>query len=121
MLAGDVHLDILIGLAAAIALIAVFAFVSALRLRAFHSFDQIVAHPLRVGVGKRIAFAALASFFDQLLEPIVERADLLDAGHYIGAARANRGKVFAGHADESRIESIAHPDQVERRAHEHRA
>ncbi len=117
LLPRDVHLDILIGLATAIALLALFAFAGGLRLRAFHPFDQIIAHPFRVCVGKRITFAALASFFDQLLEPIVECADLLNAGHDVGVARANRSKVFASHADERRIESLAHPNQIERRAH----
>ncbi len=51
LLARDVHLDVLIGLAAAVALLAVFAFTGGLRFRAFHSFDQIIAHPLRFFLG----------------------------------------------------------------------
>src|SRR5208337_2385832 len=80
LFARDVHLHVLIGLAAAVAILAVFAFAGGLRFRAFHSFDQVVAHPLRFFFGEGVAFATLAGLSDQILEPIVERADLADAG-----------------------------------------
>ena len=121
LLARDVHLHVLIGLAAAVALLAVFAFAGGLRFRALHSFDQVVAHPLGFFFGERIAFAALARLPNQLLEPIVERADLADAGHHVGAALANRREVMRRHLHERRFERFAGRVEIERRAHQHRA
>ena len=121
LLARDVHLDVLVGLAAAVALLAVLAFAGGLRFRSFHSFDQVVAHPLRFFFGERIAFAALARLPNQLLEPIVERADLADAGHHVGALRAHGCEVMRRHQHERRVEGFARRLEIERRAHQHRA
>src|SRR5208282_565571 len=107
LLARDVHLNVLIGLAAAVAILAVLAFAGGLRFRALDSLDQVVAHPLGFFFAERIGLAAFARIPNQLLEPIVEGADLADAGHDVGAALANGSEVSRSHPHQLGIQPFA--------------
>src|SRR5208282_5628236 len=97
LLARDIHLNVLIGLAAAFAILSLAVFAAGLRFRAFDSLDQVVAHPLGFFFAERIVFAAFARIPNQLLEPVVEGADLADAGHDVGATLANGSEVSRSH------------------------
>ena len=77
---------------------------------------QVIAHALGFFFGERVAFAALARLPNQLLEPIVERTDLADAGHHVGALRAHGCEMMRCHQHERRVEGFARRFEIERRA-----
>ena len=117
--AGDLQVDVLVGLAAfrfAVAFLIAFARIAA---GSFDRADEIVAD--LVGAFERISFAGLARLFDQILDPGVERARLPGAVEDVGARVAQRLEVHRGLRGESRGGVFIGRDEAERGAHQQRA
>ena len=114
--AGNLEIDILVGLAAfrfAVALLIAFTRIAA---GTFDRADEVVAD--LVGAFERIAFAGFARLFDQILYPGVERARLPRAVEDIGARVAQRVEVHRGLRGKSRGRVFIGRDESERRAHQ---
>ncbi len=87
------HLDVLVGLAFAVARVSAFVVTVGLRTQSFGSTDEVVAHQFG-GVAERIVLTRLARRGHQTLEPSVSLAGLESALRRGGAGLAKRCEKF---------------------------